>query len=545
MKKTTITERIIAIIMSVLMLLPIISSVSATETVSCLTVDKRLVIIGDSNTVFLKKNNSDIQAARIYARVNATIQETVTAYNYSADGYNSGICQLINALDGSSFDTVVINMGTNNLGSSLTSYKSNYKKLLNKLYGKNPNAVIYCCKILPINANHYGGPYYSAFTLQNVKELNNAVAELQQDFRNQGYDARILDLHTPFSDSNGVLLNRYDSGGGIHLTVSGYKYLNQVIQTALAKGNTNANHSWVNETVQPATCVEAGLQTMYCTVCGAEKSETIAATGMHLWDKGVVTKKATCISTGKRVCTCTSCGTTRSETIPVDSNAHAWELTEVLTEGETYHSSTGLYTCALCSAAKTARLCACEVFSDMPKDSNWAHDPIDWAYFNDITDGTSATTFSPNATVSRAQVVTFLYAFSGKPETSAANPFQDVRKKDYFYDPVRWAADNHITDGTSEVRFSPAKTCTREQIVTFLWAAAGRAESTLEDSPFPDVKAGDYYCDAVRWAYEHDITKGVGGGRFGTGSECTRKQMVSFLFAFAKYLASQEVAEQS
>lgn len=529
-------KKMIALFLALLFVLPIIPAAEATETVSCLTVDSRLVIIGDSNTVFMKKNNSDIQPARIYARVSATIQETVNNYNYYADGYNYNIYSLINALDGSTFDTVVVNMGTNNLGSSISNYKSNYTTLLNKLYGKNPNAVIYCCKILPINPNNYGGPYYDAITIANVNKINNAVVEVQQEFKNQGYDTRIIDLNTPFSDSTGVLLDQYDSGGGIHLTTSGYHYLNKVIQTALAKGDENANHSWVNgQVLQPATCTDDGLQRMTCSVCGATKNAIIAANG-HSWDNGTVTVAPTCKEQGKIRKTCTVCGETKTENIPVDSNAHAWKLTEVLTEGETYHSSIGKYTCSLCSATKTARLCACEIFTDMPKDTYWSHDPIDWAYFNGITSGTSATTVSPGNVVSRAETVTFLYAFCGKPGTTADNPFDDVKPNNYYYDPVRWAVENNITAGTSETTFSPDEPCGREQIITFLWATAGRPESELKELPFTDVHDDDYFYGAVSWAYENRITAGVDADKFGAYEICTREQMLTFLRAAMLYI---------
>lgn len=583
-RKMVMCKRIVALFLSLLLVIPIIPRATATETVSCLTVDSRLVIIGDSNTVFLKKNNSDIQPARIYARVSATIQETVNNYNYYADGYNYNIYSLINALDGSTFDTVVINMGTNNLGSSIDNYKSNYTNLLNKLYGKNPNAVIYCCKILPINPNNYGGPYYDAITIANVNKINNAVVEVQQDFKNQGYDTRILDLNTPFSNTYGVLLSEYDSGGGIHLTTSGYKYMNKVIQTELAKGDVNANHSWVaGQVLQPATCTDDGLQQMNCSVCGAKKNsviaatghrwnagtvtvaptctkagtltktctvcgaevkETIPATGVHIWDDGVITEKATCVKAGSKVYTCTTCGSTKKETLPIDPNAHAWKLTEILTTGETYHSSTGLYTCSLCSATKTARLCAGEIFTDMPVDKNWAHDSIDWAYFNSVTAGTSPTTFSPNVIVTRGQAVSFLYAFWDKPDTDADNPFSDVHEKDYFYNPVRWACENEITAGTSETTFSPEEPCGREQIVTFLWAAAGRPEPTIEDCPFDDVSPKNYFYKAVMWACENGITAGIQEDYFGSYEVCTRAQMVTFLRAMEQAVGSQAEPEE-
>lgn len=523
-------KRLLSICLALLLLLSVLPPVTATETVPCLTVDSSLVIIGDSNTVFLKKNNPDIQAARIYARVSATIQEAVENYSYYADGYNYGICQLVNALDGSSFDTVIINMGTNNLGSSIPAYKSNYKKLLDRLYGKNPNAVIYCCKILPINPYNYGGPYYNAITLENVDKINAAVAEVQQEYAAQGYDARIMDLHTPFSNAYGVLLDRYDSGGGIHLTTSGYHYLNTVIQTALAQGDPAANHSWNSGTVLTApSCGANGEKVYSCSVCDARKTEAIPATGAHSWDEGRQLRAPGCTEEGVYALSCTVCGSEIRWAIP--ALGHCWSFQQTLTEGETLHDYTGKFVCFRCWQSKEARLCASEVFTDMPEEDHWAHNAIDWLYFSGLTSGTTPTTFSPDGTLDRAQALTFLWALRGRPQVEAENPFTDVTEADYFCAPVLWAVAKGVTYGTTPTTFSPTEPCLRAQIVTFLWAYAGSPEPATTENPFEDVSEADYFYKPVLWAVEKGVTYGVDETHFAPAQPCTRAQMAAFLHA--------------
>lgn len=237
----------------------------------------------------------------------------------------------------------------------------------------------------------------------------------------------------------------------------------------------------------------------------------------------------TCTEPGKSTQRCSACGV---ETVrPIPALGHAWQLTETLTEGESLHGSSGLYTCSRCQQTKEAPLCAAEVFIDMPAEDHWAHNAIDWAYFNGYTSGTSATTFSPDATLTRGQVVTFLYAFRGKPETEAENPFRDVSETDYYYRPVLWAVANGITRGMDETHFAPADSCVRAQIVTFLWAAAGHPEPEGTENPFEDVTETDYFYKPVLWAVENGITRGMDATHFGPTVSCTRAQMVTFLKA--------------
>ena len=124
-------------------------------------------------------------------------------------------------------------------------------------------------------------------------------------------------------------------------------------------------------------------------------------------------------------------------------------------------------------------------------------------------------------------------AVQARAEERPVNPFADVKETDYFYVPVQWAVKQGITGGTSADRFSPRKDCTRAQAVSFLWAAAGRPEPRSGANPFADVKEKDYYYKAVLWAYETGITKGITESAFGPRKSCTRAQAVSFLWVCA------------
>ena len=165
------------------------------------------------------------------------------------------------------------------------------------------------------------------------------------------------------------------------------------------------------------------------------------------------------------------------------------------------------------------------------KSDDYFYDPVMWAVENGITLGTDETHFSPNATCTRAQVVTFLWRAKGSPEpVGANNPFKDVKSDDYYYKAVLWAVENGITAGTDPDRFSPNAGCTRAQVVTFLWRTEGEPGNTLASNPFNDVKDGEYYYPAVMWAVENDITKGTTDVTFGPDETCTRAQIVTFLY---------------
>lgn len=160
---------------------------------------------------------------------------------------------------------------------------------------------------------------------------------------------------------------------------------------------------------------------------------------------------------------------------------------------------------------------------------DYFYDAVKWAVDQGITSGTSRYTFSPDAPCTRAQVVTFLWRAAGCPQpVSKVNPFTDVRADDYFYTAVLWAVENGITNGTSAKTFSPDATVTRAQVVTFLWRANG--QPAAGNSGFLDVSSNAYYARAVDWAFTNGITTGMDYGAFGPDIACTRAQIVTFLY---------------
>ena len=172
-------------------------------------------------------------------------------------------------------------------------------------------------------------------------------------------------------------------------------------------------------------------------------------------------------------------------------------------------------------------------FTDVPAGSYY-EDAVIWAVDKGITTGTSATTFNPNGICTRAQAVTFLWRAAGSPAAkSGAMPFADVKAGSYCYDAVLWAVEQGITKGTSETMFSPGATCTRAQIVTFLWRANG-SPAVSGNSAFTDVAADAYYAAAVTWAEKNGVTGGIGGGLFGSNNNCTRAQIVTFIYRSVK-----------
>ena len=173
------------------------------------------------------------------------------------------------------------------------------------------------------------------------------------------------------------------------------------------------------------------------------------------------------------------------------------------------------------------------VFVDVATGSYY-EDAVDWAVENGITKGTDDSHFSPDGICTRAQAVTFLWRAAGspKPETRTM-PFTDVPAGSYYYDAVLWAVENGITKGTSDTTFSPNMTCSRAQIVAFLWRSE-KSPAAGTANPFADVKSTAYYADAVLWAVKEDITKGTTNTTFSPNADCTRAQIVTFLWRCKK-----------
>ena len=161
-------------------------------------------------------------------------------------------------------------------------------------------------------------------------------------------------------------------------------------------------------------------------------------------------------------------------------------------------------------------------------ESDYYYDAVLWAVANGVTNGTSATTFSPGVTVTRAQMVTFLWRAYGSPKATGSNSFADVSADAWYYDAVLWAVANGVTNGTSATTFSPDAPVTRSQAVTFQWRAAG--SPVVAGDSFDDVAADAYYAGAVTWAVANGITNGTGGNKFSPEVAVTRAQAVTFLW---------------
>ena len=164
-------------------------------------------------------------------------------------------------------------------------------------------------------------------------------------------------------------------------------------------------------------------------------------------------------------------------------------------------------------------------------EGSYYYNAVLWAVRNDIAAGKDDTHFAPDSGCTRAQAVTFLWRAAGRPQPkSSESPFTDVKAGSYYYEAVLWAVENGIVYGVSDTRFAPNQTCTRGHIVSFLYRSKGRPQVNEAENTFTDLVPGAYYYDAVLWAVENGITAGVGNNRFAPDQTCTRGQIVSFLY---------------
>ena len=173
-----------------------------------------------------------------------------------------------------------------------------------------------------------------------------------------------------------------------------------------------------------------------------------------------------------------------------------------------------------------------KIFVDVPAGSYY-EDAVDWAVENGITNGVSSNMFAPDDPCTRAQIVTFLWRAAGSPAPKSMSSFTDVPADAFYAKAVAWAVENSITSGTGEGKFSPNAICTRAQSVTFLYRASG-SPAVSGSAEFSDVSTTAFYADAVAWAAKKGITTGIGGGLFGSDNDCTRSQIVTFLWRCKK-----------
>ena len=229
----------------------------------------------------------------------------------------------------------------------------------------------------------------------------------------------------------------------------------------------------------------------------------------HNWDAGEIAESATCMNMGTKVYTCNKCGDKYTDSIP--------------SLGHNYKNGT----CTRCGV-KDPNYKPQANFTDVAAGS-YCYDAVQWAVANGITNGTDATHFSPNAGCTRGQVVTFLWRAAGEPTVGGNVGFVDVAPGSYCYEAVKWAVANGITNGTDATHFSPNAACTRGQVVTFMYRAEGEP-AVGGNVGFVDVAAGSYCYNAVQWAVANGITKGTDATHFSPNATCTRGQVVTFLY---------------
>ena len=173
-----------------------------------------------------------------------------------------------------------------------------------------------------------------------------------------------------------------------------------------------------------------------------------------------------------------------------------------------------------------------QIFADVPVDA-YCYEAVKWAASEGITGGIGNNLFAPGRPCTRGQIVTFLWRAAGSPAPKSMSSFADVPADAYYAKAVAWAVENGITGGTGDGKFSPDATCTRAQAVTFLYRASG-SPAVSGSAAFSDVAADAYYASAVKWAEKNGITGGIGGGLFGSNNNCTRAQIVTFLYRSVK-----------
>ena len=258
----------------------------------------------------------------------------------------------------------------------------------------------------------------------------------------------------------------------------------------------------------------------------------VTVTAVYHWEHSYESQvtEPTCTEQGFTTHTCTHCGDSYTDT-PTDMIDHTfgeWVLSVAPTYLESGMETRTCTHCGLPEHRLTDPLS--NPFADVPAGSFY-YEPVLWAAESGITNGTTATTFGPGDQCMRAHVVTFLWRAVGSPEPkSSSNPFADVKETDFYYKAVLWAVEKGITNGLDATHFGPRSYCNRAQVVTFLYRSLGSPQTDSRANPFTDVPDGQWFTAPVLWAVEKGITNGLTASTFGPNSICNRAQIVTFLY---------------
>ena len=291
---------------------------------------------------------------------------------------------------------------------------------------------------------------------------------------------------------------------------------------AVVRGKNITEQSEVDAMAQ---AIEEAINALVRRSSGGSSSPSYSVTTPSKTENGTVTVNPKSASKGSTV-TITAkpdSGYQLDDLTVTDKNGNELKLTD---------KGNGKYTFTMPASkveikATFAKEVETSPFSDVPT-SAYYYEAVKWAQEKGITGGIGNGLFGPNQPCTRAQIVTFLWRAAGSPEPKTMSSFSDVSTDSYYAKAVAWAVENGITTGTGNGKFSPDATCTRAQSVTFLFRAIGKLVDSKAE--FSDVLTDSYYANAVAWAVENGITNGIGDGLFGPDNSCTRAQIVTFLF---------------
>ena len=318
-------------------------------------------------------------------------------------------------------------------------------------------------------------------------------------------------------------------------------------------------HTFVFTKNVAPTCTAEGYDLYTCSGCGATEKRSVKAALGHKWDGGAVTTEPTETTPGVKTYTCTVCGEIRTEAIPATGpHIHDWDDGVVTTEPTETTPGVRTYTCRSCGKIKTEVIpatgpvvcpgdatCPSHRFSDVPGPSRWEHRGIDYCVARGLMSGVGTTTFSPNTTSTRAQIVQILYKLSGDTTDYSKyyTPFTDVRAGDWFYNAVAWAYDHDIVKGTSANTFSPNAPIQREQMALILYGYTAKyAPSCLGGAAslgsYPDAgSVSNWAYAAMSWAVGNGLISGSesnGVSYLMPRSSATRAQVSTIMMRYCQ-----------
>ena len=406
-----------------------------------------------------------------------------------------------------------------------------------KASSRKPGSYLYVCYAFRCdggNYNHYLTPYYERISTMSIR----ITAESQP-----------MALRFVLADNQGRELANLKDGGTAQIQLGADAYLQLLSDVAypneeivgvradIAQDQAAEAFAFDPATMslKPLRCGSGTITvTLRAYLTGKTRTESIAVTvPCAPQAEPEVVLESACTEDGLAVYRChgygVNCETSFDEVVLPALGHELFSVNQYIQKPTATQPGLGMGTCSRCGLIGVEEEVP-PIFSDVSGSSYYSQ-PLDYCYAKGWVAGITADTFVPNRACVRAQAVTFLWRAAGCPKAvSSANPFVDVQKGAYYYDAVLWAVEKGITKGVDATHFDPTGICDRSQVVTFLWRACGQPQPQTSGHPFRDVKVGSWYEIPVIWAVEEGITAGKTATTFGPTAACDRAQIVTFLY---------------